>query len=97
MRPLIYNKTKYLELLKECCRMRGNPQELIHRTITEFADFQACVIWGENYKEEEQEIYKFGKENLFHYDRNNTLEAWIELFHKWCYKIYITDNKDDRI
>ena len=88
----------YIETLKKCCRLRGNPQELIHRTITEFAEFQSCVIWGSIPEDKESmEIYKFGIDNDFHYTGDTTLETWIELFYKWCYKIYVTDNKDDRI
>ena len=88
----------YIETLKECCRLRGNPQELIHRTIAEFADFQRCVIWGEGEMDDEAwAIHQFGINNNFHYNGDNTLESWIELFHEWCYKIYVADNKDDGI
>ena len=79
-------KNEYLNKLKKCCAMRGLPQELMHRTIHEFPAFTSSVIFDKSSKE-----YEFGQKNDFHYDKENTLEAWIDLFYKWCKKIYVDE------
>lgn len=78
----------HLEMLKECCRLRGLQQQLIHRTIREFDWFCSAVIWGENSRIlEEREVFK--KYNGFRYEGENALEKWIELFFDYCKEEYV--------
>lgn len=76
-----------IEKLKECCRLRGLQQDLIHRTIREFNWFISAIVFGAlSNNKEEQEIFEKYKD--FHYEGENTLEAWINLFYEYCKEEY---------
>lgn len=81
-----------LDKLKECCRMRNLPDDLIHRTIREFGWFCGATIWGDDavYSGSEgKRAYEFAKKRGFKYGKGElTLENWIDLFYDWCKEEY---------
>ena len=82
------NKTNGIEKLNEIAQMRGSGVCLIHRVIHQFNWFMNAVLHGETDKNKEtQDVYKWAKQQQFHYDGENTLNKWIDLFYKWYVEI----------
>jgi hypothetical protein len=81
------------KMLMECCRLRGNPPELINRTIHEFDWFLGCLIWKPSniidnklFPIRDDELIK--KIYNWEYDGYNTLYRAVSLFYEYCKVIY---------
>lgn len=81
-------KINGISKLNEIAQMRGVGFCLIHRVIHEFNWFMSAVLHGEKDENKEtQDVYKWAKQQQFHYDGENTLNKWIDLFYKWYVEI----------
>ena len=81
------------EMLNDCCKWRGNPTVLIHRTIHSFNNFLQNLIFDKK-KIINDEYFPLSNENLiekiknFHYDNDNTLYKEVKLYYQYCKHIY---------
>jgi hypothetical protein len=84
------------DLLNECCRMRGNPLELIHRTIHEFGWFTDELIFHKEtlIKEitewepripTEHKIFALIRDFIY---PDNCLQGLVNIFYEYCKTIY---------
>lgn len=93
-----YDDNDVGSMLNYCCRIRGNPLDLIHRTLIEFGWFVDTALWGGYYastakpSEERDEAYR-----IYHSYRGriNNSESpviqWARLFVEYCTEEYCND------
>lgn len=94
----MYDDDDMASMLEYCCHIRGNPEESIHKTITEFGWFVDLALWGgyigsvAKSKEERDEAFK-----IYH-----TYKGWVKkdepaaifwsrMFVDYCTKEYCND------
>ena len=83
------------EMLYECCKLRGNPEELIHRTIHEFNWFCQNLIFEKEKIINDKHIpltneTLIGKIQNFRY-KTDFLKELVTLFYEYCQVIYEID------
>lgn len=87
-------------MLYECCRLRGNPKELIHRTIHEFDWFCQKLILDKNKIIKDKYVpltddALIEKIKNFRY-QEEFLRELVSLYYEYCKLIYDFDaNKND--
>ena len=83
-------------MLYECCRLRGNPKELIHRTIHELNWFCQNLIF-DNDKIINDKYFPLKDEGIiqkiknFRYEEDFIYEL-VSLFYEYCKLIYKNDD-----
>lgn len=94
--PEIVDHTDNVEIiLMKCCRLRGNPLELIHRTLHEFNWFYQNLIFdreqiisNEVMTIEDKELAQHIKDFSYSDDIEKRLLEVARLFHSFCKNIY---------
>ncbi len=83
------------EILYDCCKLRHNPPELIHRTIHEFNWFfqklvfnRSEIIFDKYMPINDQELSKKITEFKYPEDEQKILKEVIKLFHEYCKEVY---------
>ncbi len=85
--------SKIERLLYKCCQLRGNPPELIHRTIHEFDFFITASIWGLDAETEMvSDIYKFVHNRRKPKNPKKILLFRAKCFYDWCRMLYEDDD-----
>ena len=83
------------QTLNECCKMRGNPTSLVHRTVHEFNWFYQNLIFDKQ-KILKDKYFEVSDSNLIEQithrpspkDDDLTLRSVARLFHQYCKYIY---------
>lgn len=83
------------QTLNECCKMRGNPTSLVHRTVHEFDWFYQNLIFDKQ-KILENEYFEISDSDLIEQithrtipkEDDLTLRSVVGLFHLYCKHIY---------
>lgn len=83
------------QTLNECCKMRGNPTSLVHRTVHEFNWFYQNLIFDKQ-KIVKSEYFEVSDSDLIEQithrtipkEDDLTLRSVVRLFHLYCKHIY---------
>lgn len=92
-----YDDEDVESMLNYCCRIRGNPLELVDRTINEFSWFIDSATWGsiqypKTLKQigEVSEIHKYYSKWEDDSD-SSSLVKWCRMFVHYCIEEYCND------
>jgi len=92
---LVEEQMSVEQTLNECCKMRGNPTSLVHRTVYEFDWFYQNLIFDkqkilkDKYSEvSDSDLIEQITHRTLSEDDDPTLRNVVRLFHLYCKHIY---------